>query len=482
MHSDTIAALSSGALPSGVAVIRVSGPDAADTMQRLCGSVPPERRASLRTLKGAEGAVIDRAIVLFFPGPGTVTGEDLAEFHLHGGRAVVSACLEAITAAVGTRLAEAGEFTRRAFENGRIDLTEAEGLADLIAAETEGQHTAAILQASGTLRALYEGWAQRLTEARARLEASFDFSDEGDVGEDVADHVQLDVASIVAEIRAHLQKADRGEILRSGFKVAIVGAPNAGKSSLLNALADREVAIVTEVPGTTRDVIEATLDLGGIPVRLSDTAGIRETADRVEAIGVERAREVMARADLVLALVDPHHGHGPLARFSELLSHVKHPMMVAAEASHEDLAEGTAKGRRRILTVRTKADRPAPTGLSARFSNEWSDFRFDFSISARTGEGLDALTAKIAELAVAAAGLDGEKNAGEAAIPLRNRQRELVMETLHILEEFVGNATLAPEIGAETLRRAADTLGRLTGKVGVEDLLDVIFSQFCIGK
>ncbi|MBO0664295.1 tRNA uridine-5-carboxymethylaminomethyl(34) synthesis GTPase MnmE [Jiella sp. MQZ9-1] len=481
MHSDTIAALSSGALPSGVAVVRVSGTDAFDAVRRLCdGALPPERRASLRTLKDRAGAVIDQAIVVIFTGPNTVTGEDIAEFHLHGGRAVVTACLAAITEKVGTRLAEAGEFTRRAFENGRIDLTEAEGLADLIAAETEGQHKAAILQASGALRTIYDGWMRRLTEARARLEASFDFSDEGDVGEDVADALVANVAAIVAEIRDHLGRADRGEILRSGFKVAIVGAPNAGKSSLLNALADREVAIVTEVPGTTRDVIEATLDLGGLPVRFSDTAGIRETSDTVEAIGVERARGVMAKADLVLALVDTQHGHGPLARFTDLLSHVKHPMMLAADASLEDLAESTAKGRRRILTVRTKADRPAPSGLAARFGNEWSDFRFDFSISAKTGEGLDALTARIAKLAAAAAGIDG--TGGGDAIPLRDRQRALLQETLAILQEFVGRASLPPEIGAETLRRASDTLGRLTGRVDVEDLLDVIFSEFCIGK
>lgn len=479
MHTDTIAALSSGGLPSGVAVVRVSGPDAGGALTRLCGAIPPERRASLRTFRNGEGNVIDRGIAIFFPGPETVTGEDVAEFHLHGGRAVVAACLEAITSSVGTRLAEPGEFTRRAFENGRIDLTEAEGLGDLIAAETEGQHRAAVLQAGGALRALYEGWMARLTEARAHLEASFDFSDEGDVGEDVADTLRDRVGGIVAEIRAHLGRADRGEILRSGYKVAIVGAPNAGKSSLLNALADREVAIVTEIPGTTRDVIEATLDLGGIPVRFSDTAGIRETSDKVEAIGVERAREVMAKADLVLALVDPQQGHGPLTRFTELLSHVKHPMMLAADASLEDLAEGTAKGRRRILTVRTKADRPAPTGLVARLGNEWSDFRFDFVVSAKTGEGLDALTEKIAALAAAAAGIGTD---GEPAIPLRTRQRELVGETLRILEEFVGNPALPAEVGAETLRRASDTLGRLTGSVGVEDLLDVIFSQFCIGK
>ncbi|MEX6506111.1 tRNA uridine-5-carboxymethylaminomethyl(34) synthesis GTPase MnmE [Jiella sp. M17.18] len=477
MQSDTIAALSSGALPSGVAVVRVSGPEARGVMEAVAGSVAPDRRASLRRLRDAAGGTIDRGIAIFFGGPETVTGEDIAEFHVHGGRAVVAALLEAVTARAGVRLAEAGEFTRRAFENGRIDLTEAEGLADLIAAETEGQRRAAVAQAGGALRAIYEGWMTRLTEIRARLEASFDFADEGDVGADIGSDARSAVGALVAAMRAHLARADQGEILRSGYKVAIVGAPNAGKSSLLNALVDREVAIVTEVPGTTRDVIEATLNIGGIPVRFSDTAGIRETADQVEAIGIERARAVMEAADLVLALVDPHSsGHGPLARITDILSHVKHPMMLAADAAMEDIAKGTSKGRRKILTIRTKIDRPAPKGIGAMFGGEWTNFRFDFSVSAKTGQGLPDLVARIGELARDAAG------GVEAGIPLRTRQRELIADTVRILEGFLEAEDAPAEIGAETLRRASNRLGALTGQVGVEDLLDVIFSEFCIGK
>ncbi|WP_206455864.1 tRNA uridine-5-carboxymethylaminomethyl(34) synthesis GTPase MnmE [Aurantimonas marina] len=475
--SDTIAALSSGALPSGVAVVRVSGPDARLVLESLAGGIPPERRASLRRFRDAAGATIDRGIVLFFPSPGSVTGEDLAEFHLHGGRAVVAAFLDAATALPEVRLAVAGEFTRRAFENGRIDLTEAEGLADLISAETEAQRRMAVAQAGGALRAIYEDWMQRLTEARAMIEASFDFADEGDVGDDVASGVMAKVALLVDEMRAHLAKADRGEILREGYRVAIVGAPNAGKSSLLNALADREVAIVTEIPGTTRDVIEATLDLGGVPVRFSDTAGIRETADAVEAIGVERAKAVMDSADLVLALVDPQSGHGPFARFAELLTHVKHPMMLtASEAARDDVVTGMSRPRRHILTVRTKVDRPKPHGLAARFGGEWDDFAFDFGISTQSGEGMSALVAHVAALAVDAAGDPDE------AVPMRTRHKELVADALRILEQFVSEGDMPPEVGAETLRRAGNRLGALTGQVGVEDLLDVIFSEFCIGK
>ncbi|MEC5324938.1 tRNA uridine-5-carboxymethylaminomethyl(34) synthesis GTPase MnmE [Aurantimonas sp. A3-2-R12] len=475
--SDTIAALSSGALPSGVAVVRISGPSARIVMESLAGGMPPERRASLRRFRDAAGATIDRGIALFFPSPGSVTGEDLAEFHLHGGRAVVAAFLDAATGLPDVRLAVAGEFTRRAFENGRIDLTEAEGLADLISAETEAQRRMAVAQAGGALRAIYEDWMRRLTQARAMIEASFDFADEGDVGDDVAGGVATKIAALVDEMRTHLAKADRGEILREGYRVAIVGAPNAGKSSLLNALADREVAIVTEIPGTTRDVIEATLDLGGVPVRFSDTAGIRETSDAVEAIGVERARAVMDSADLVLALVDTQSGHGPFARFSDLLTHVKHPMMLAASQTPlDDVATGMSRPHRHILTVRTKSDRPEPHGLAARFGGEWDDFAFDFAISTKTGEGMSALVARVSALAVDAAGDPDE------AVPMRTRHKELVADALRILEQFVSKPDMPPEVGAETLRRAGNRLGALTGQVGVEDLLDVIFSEFCIGK
>jgi tRNA modification GTPase len=333
----------------------------------------------------------------------------------------------------------------------------------------------AVAQAGGALRAVYEGWMQRLTHARAMIEASFDFADEGDVSAEVGTDVASDMRHLADDMRAHLAKAGRGEILREGYKVAIVGAPNAGKSSLLNALADREVAIVTEVPGTTRDVIEATLDLGGIPVRFSDTAGIRETSDRVEAIGVERARAVMASADLVLALIGPDQTPGPLARLGELLTHVKHPMMlVAQDEGVREASSPVHNPARQILTIRTKVDLPAR--LADTITDADRDDRFDFAISTHTGDGLGALVERIALMAAEAAGDPDE------AVPVRVRHRELVAEALHILDRYLDHPSVPSEVAAETLRQAGDRLGALTGQVGVEDLLDVIFSEFCIGK
>lgn len=311
---------------------------------------------------------------------------------------------------------------------------------------------------------------RRLTHARAMIEASFDFADEGDVSADVGESVTPAIAQLADDMRAHLAGAARGEILREGYRVAIVGAPNAGKSSLLNALADREVAIVTDVPGTTRDVIEVTLDLGGIPVRFSDTAGIRETSDLVEAIGVERARAAMAKADLVLALVDPQQSDGALDPFAELTTHVKHPD--AAPALEGDRTPPAAAPQ--ILLVRTKIDVRSPDASRTPDSN--SDYRFDFALSAYSGEGLGALVERIAALAADAAGDPDE------AVPLRVRRRELVADALAIVEEYLDDPAMPSEVAAETLRRAGHRLGALTGQVGVEDLLDVIFSEFCIGK
>lgn len=432
---DTILALSSGSLPAGIAVVRVSGPAAAHALTALAGGLPEPRRASLRRLRAGDGTEIDRALTLFFPGPATATGEDLAEFHLHGGRAVVAALTSALLALPGLRLAQAGEFTRRAFTNGRIDLTEAEGLADLLAAETEGQRLQAMAQAGGEARALYERWMRQLSRIRALLEASFDFSDEGDVDDSVSAGTGEAVANLRAEIEEHLTGAHRAEILRDGFRVAIAGAPNAGKSSLLNALAAREVAIVSAIPGTTRDVIEIRLDMEGLPILFSDTAGLRETEDEIEAIGVSRARARIEAADLVLHLIDPGA-----------------PEEAAIEA-----------GDKPALRVATKAD--LHSTLPANF---------DLSLSARTGEGLDELTRHIAASAREAAGDPS------ALLPARARHRDLLRQCTERLGAY--DASLPPEITAETLREASDRLGALTGRVGVEDLLGLIFSEFCIGK
>lgn len=440
LQTETIVALSSGALPAGIAVVRISGPAARDALTALAGSLPEPRRAVLRRIRNAAGEEIDRGLVLFFEGPATVTGEDLAELHLHGGRAVVSACLDALTSLPRVRLAEAGEYTRRAFENGRIDLTEAEGLADLLSAETQAQHRQALAQAGGSLRALYEGWMRQLVEARAMLEASLDFADEGDVGEDATDAVAPSLSRLAAAMEAHLAGAHRGEIVRDGFRVAIVGPPNVGKSSLLNALADRDVAIVSDIPGTTRDVIEVSLDLAGIRVRFADTAGLRETTDAIEAIGIARAEAAAEAADLILALQASDGG----------TIHVKQrPDAIAGQHT---------------VPVRTKID----LNPEARFDSEM------IAVSTRTGEGLEALLELIAGHAREAAGDPS------GVVPARARHREIVTDALRLLTE--AQSAPAPELQAEALRHVTDRLGLLTGRVGVEDLLDVIFSAFCIGK
>ena len=300
--NDTIVALASGAGLAAVAVIRVSGPGTRDALEAFCGGVPPPRHAALRDI-GPRGSKLDRGLVLFFPAPASFTGEDMAELQLHGSRAVIRAVIDALLSLPATRLAEPGEFARRAFENGKLDLTEVEGLADLVNAETEAQRRQALAQSEGALRHLYEGWRADLLGAQALVEAGLDFADEGDVATDVSVKAGAVVDRLLSSIARHL--ADhRGERLRDGFRIVIAGPPNAGKSSLLNALAKRDVAIVSEEAGTTRDVIEAHLDLGRIPVTLVDTAGIREARGKVEAEGISRALARVEQADLVLWLVD----------------------------------------------------------------------------------------------------------------------------------------------------------------------------------
>jgi len=438
-RDDTIFALSSGAAPSGVAVIRLSGKGVRFGLETLIGEVPTPRMATLRTLRAPETAeILDRGLVLFFAAPASFTGEDVAELQVHGGRAVIASVLKALGSLPGYRHAEAGEFTRRAFENGRADLTEIEGLADLVAAETEMQRRLAIRQAEGGLRKLYEDWRHRLIRARALIEAGLDFVDEEDVPDDVMAPAWSEAAGVAREMAAHLDDQHFGERVRDGFEVVLLGPPNAGKSSLMNALVRRDAAIVTAEPGTTRDLIEVSLDIAGHAVTLVDTAGLRETESVVEREGIARARRRAGTADLVLALSDN-------------------------DSWSETIPEGAAS-----LRVRTKVD--LLDSDSKRASGD-----ADIRVSARDGTGLDTLVRAIGEA------LDLARPMPTALIT-RSRQREGIAKSLGFLQELARDGDRAIEVKAELLRSAADALGRVTGKVDVEDLLDVIFAEFCIGK
>jgi len=441
--------LSSGHGRAGVAVVRISGPEAEKALRTLAGGLPEPRRAGLRSLRRlSDGAILDRALVLWLPGPTSFTGEDAAEFHIHGGRAVVSATLDALGEIAGLRIAEPGEFSRRAFDNGKLDLAQAEALADLIDAETELQRLQAIGQASGLLSALYDGWRGELIDAQSLVEAEIDFSDEGDVPDQLAAAVMPRVCHLRDEIRAHLDDGHRGEILRDGFRVVLAGPPNVGKSSLLNALARRPAAIVSQEPGTTRDVIEVRLDLNGLPIVISDTAGLRSATSDVEQEGINRTFGAAEHGDLIvwmsdISAVGGAHGDG------------KVPFDVSPE---------------RILRVANKVDLAAP-GSSAP-----ADAAPAMAISALTGTGISELTEKISAIAA--------DRIGECEAPplTRARHRQLLTVTLQALEAFLEGELGALELRAEDLRIASYALGRITGRVDVEDLLDRIFSTFCIGK
>ena len=435
----TIFALSSGRLPAAIAVVRVSGPQAGAALTALGGKLPEPRKAVFRRLRQPETkAILDEALVLWFPGPNTETGEDMAELHLHGGRAVVAAVQAELSKLPGFRPAEAGEFTRRAFQNGKLDLTAVEGLADLVFAETEAQRAQAMRQLSGALGGRAEAWRQRLIAALALVEARIDFSDEADVPEDLVSPALHAARELIEEIEKTLRDEHRGERLREGLVVAIAGPPNAGKSSLLNRLARREAAIVSPYAGTTRDVIEVHLDLGGYPVTLLDTAGIRESDDPVEQEGVRRAQARADAADLVLWVVD-----------------------AADRTGGASVAKNESKKK---WIVRNKIDL-APPGADAGQAHD---------ISAKTGEGVDRL---IADLAAFAGDLF---DAGESPLITRERHRVALQQTVEALRRAL--AADQEELIAEELRLAARALGGLTGRVDVEDVLDVIFRDFCIGK
>jgi tRNA modification GTPase len=441
---DTIFALSSGRPPAAVAVIRVSGPRAGAALEMLIGRVPAPRRASLARVRDpATGDVIDEGLALWFPGPNSETGEDIVELQVHGGRAVIAAVLAALGRIGGLRPAEAGEFTRRAFESGRMDLTAVEGLADLVAAETEAQRRQAFLQLKGLLGDRAETWRQRLIEALALVEAGIDFSEEEDVPEDLLARALALIRPLAEEISQ--AGVGQGERLREGLRVAIAGPPNAGKSTLFNRLARREAAIVSPFPGTTRDVLEIHLDLGGYPVTVLDTAGIRETSDPIEREGVRRASEQSAGADLVLWVIDATAAQG------------SEPEVPAAwlVVNKMDLADSQAK---------------------KRIGSDFSYRRKIHFISSATGAGVDELVNAIAAFAQ-------HFFTPEAALVTRQRQRTHLRDTVIALIEAQHAAQEGrEEIMAEQLRLATRALGRLLGRVDVEDVLDVIFRDFCIGK
>ncbi|WP_414815281.1 tRNA uridine-5-carboxymethylaminomethyl(34) synthesis GTPase MnmE [Rhizobium sp. IY2] len=437
MLTDTIYALSSGAAPSGVSVIRISGPLTRDILVSLVGSVPKARSASHRTIRTRNDQPIDSGLVLFFPGPNSFTGEDVAELQLHGSKAVLAALFHTLGDIPGVRMAVEGEFSRRAFENGKLDLVEVEGLADLIGAETEMQRRLAVEHSAGGLSAIYDAWAERLTRARALIEAELDFPDEDDVPGSVSDMVWADMGKLRTDIEHHLAAASAGEIIRDGFKVVIAGAPNAGKSSLLNALARRDVAIVTEIAGTTRDVLQVDLDIDGYLIKLYDTAGLRDAEDRVEMEGVRRARVALRDADLVLVLVD-----------------MANPLL-----------PGDLEATWPHVTVGTKKDLV-----------EVGSDRYDLQISTTTGDGLLELRQLIGDnVAARFSGLS-------MAIPSRQRHKDSLTKCLAALDTAITQKDVNLELRTEQLRIAAEYLGRITGRVDVEQLLGVIFSEFCIGK
>jgi tRNA modification GTPase len=448
----TIFALSSGRPPAAIAVVRVSGPQAHVALEKLIGRVPAPRKATLARVRDpASGEVIDEALVLWFPAPHSETGEDVAELQLHGGHAVIVAVLDALGKIEGCRPAEAGEFTRRAFENGRLDLTAVEGLADLVAAETQAQRRMAFRQLKGLIGDRAEAWRLRLIEALALVEARIDFSDEADVPEDLIGSALHALRQLRDEIATSLADGGRGERLRDGLVVAIAGPPNAGKSTLLNRLARREAAIVSPYPGTTRDVIEVHLDLGGYPVTLLDTAGMRESSDPVEHEGVRRARDHAAAADLVLWVTDASASGGV-------------PQVVAEKLDYSD-----------VWCIRNKIDLVECAG-SRNESQSSESVSGSFSISASVGSGMDALLTALAAYA------KKYFAATESGIVTRVRHRRALEETVAALDRALAENAGREELIAEELRSAATALGRLTGRVDVEDILDVIFRDFCIGK
>jgi tRNA modification GTPase len=475
----TIFSLSSGRPPAAIAVVRISGARAGDALKSLIGKIPAPRHGTLaRVCDPRSGEIIDEALALWFPAPHSETGEDTAELQLHGGRAVIAAVLDALSHIGGLKPAQAGEFTRRAFEKGKLDLTAVEGLADLVSAETESQRRQAFRQMKGLLGGRAETWRQRLIQALALVEAAIDFSDEGDVPDNLIAPALTIARELEGEIASALADDGRGERLRNGLVVAIAGPPNAGKSTLLNRLARREAAIVSPYAGTTRDVIEVHLDLGGWPVTLLDTAGIRETSDPVELEGVRRARDRAAAADLVLWLVDA----SDMAPFSEKPPSAAKMWLIRNKIDLLSVSDNTTESTRQFIPNSeplSRSNKPLKSmvkkGSTSSNEQEFNTNDPEFNLSATSGEGFDRLLDRLA--AYAESFLAG----AEQAVVTRARHRFALEEVLAALRRVLPGG-LAEDLLAEELRIAAWALGRLTGRVDVEDILDVIFRDFCIGK
>lgn len=445
---NTIVALASAAGRGGVAVLRLSGAGAAAALEKITGkSCPAPRYAARRRFyHPQDGGLLDDGLVLWFPGPASFTGEDVVELHCHGGRAVTDSLLAALCACDDVRPADAGEFSRRAFHNGKLDLTQAEAIADLVDAETLAQQRQALRQMDGALARLYDGWRHDLIRSLAHLEAYIDFPDE-DLPAEVDEGARAGIRSLLQAMRGHLADGHRGERLRDGLAVAVIGPPNAGKSSLTNSLARREAAIVSATAGTTRDVVEVHLDLGGYPVILADTAGLREGSDPIEAEGIRRARARAETADLKIAVFD---GQSWPALDTHTVNLVDDSTVVV-------INKGDCLPADQHQTCPTVAGRPAQV------------------ISVHSGQGMDAfLSALTAEVQTR---LEGQ---GSAPALTRARHRSALEECADCLSRSLQAPAL--ELMAEDLRLATRALGRITGRVDVEDLLDVIFRDFCIGK
>lgn len=438
---DTIYALSSGAGRAALAVLRLSGRETRSLVQALAGVPPPPRTAVLRNIRDGAGEILDKAIVLWFPGPSSFTGEDCAEFHLHGSPGVIQAVMAACSAWPDVRPAEAGEFTRRAFINGKMDLVEAEGLADLLEARTAGQRRQAFRQMSGAASSVFEAWRDQLLLIRADIEASVDFADEEGVAEAAAPAIDRRIAALLSEMDESLRRSTASEVIRDGVRVVLAGHPNTGKSSLLNALSQREAAIVSAIPGTTRDTIEVTMDIGGIPVILTDTAGLRTRAtDLVEEEGIRRTRKHMAGADILV-------------------------WVWSADVPGSEMVETDAAPD---LALCNKADLEA--------EREASPPQGGLLVSTRTGQGMSLLLERLSGL------LQDRYGAAESALVVSARQKNAVQRSIRHLNDALNIPAASVELKAEDIRRASEEIGRLTGRVDVEEWLGAIFSRFCIGK